>query len=204
MSLLRRAPKPRLCRGLPTTVRFTPQKTGMIIHCARLAGHLMIHHAAACSLALSVHSGQKTRGSISLLHRTSLLDREVPVCFLLPLIRPYHRFHLCYLDLGLPPASRPRAPLASTGSPSLPPSLQDTLASLLACLDSLESIQCSSGRKIRIRLRLHLPCHVGRPGLHVTDPTRLYSPSLPQHDRLTPRVSEPSIYTALGARLYTW
>ena len=55
-----------------------PSKTGTITCCARLAQRLMIYHAMACLLALSVHNGQKTRGSVSLLHRTSLRDREVP------------------------------------------------------------------------------------------------------------------------------
>ena len=54
---------------------------------------------------------------------------------------------LLSVDLGLPPAPCPPTPPPSTGSTGLPPSLQDTLSSVLARLDSLESAQHSGGEK---------------------------------------------------------
>ena len=54
---------------------------------------------------------------------------------------------LLSVDLGLPPAPCPPAPLPSTGSTGLPPSLQETLSSVLAHLDSLELAQHSGGEK---------------------------------------------------------
>ena len=52
---------------------------------------------------------------------------------------------LLSVDLGLPPAPCPPTPPLSMGSTGLPPLLQDTLSSVVACLDSLESAQHSGG-----------------------------------------------------------
>ena len=90
------------------------------------------------------------------------------------------------------------------GPPGPLPLLQDTLASLLAHLDSLESIQCGRGWGENLDLPATAPaatCGLSSP--HTADPAHLYSLSLPQHNRLTPRLPEPLVYTALEARLYT-
>ena len=54
---------------------------------------------------------------------------------------------LLSVDLDPPPAPCLPTPSLSTGSTGLPPSLQDTLSSVLARLDSLESAQHSRGEK---------------------------------------------------------
>ena len=54
---------------------------------------------------------------------------------------------LLSVDLGPPPAPCPPTPPPSTGSTGLLPLLQDTLSSVLARLDSLESAQHSGGEK---------------------------------------------------------